>query len=93
MDNNNTYINNLSIEFRFDLLYRCLYYIGYIINLVACMLLFGANLSALDKEEEDLDAAFCQILVWRKIGPVGKLQNIIFWIFDSKQHIKKLLKL
>jgi len=28
---------------------------GYIINLVTYMLLFGADLSALDKEEEDKD--------------------------------------
>ena len=53
-DNNNTRINDLSIEFRFNPLYRRLYYIGHIINLVAYILLFSVNLSALDKEE-DLD--------------------------------------
>ena len=55
MDNNNTYINNLSIEFRFNPLYYYLYYIGYIINLVAYILLFSADLSTLDKEEENLN--------------------------------------
>ena len=55
MDNNNTYINDLSIEFGFNPLYRRLRYIGYIINLVAYILLFGVNLSALDKEEENKD--------------------------------------
>ena len=54
-DNNNTYINDLFIEFGFNPLYYCLYYIGYIINLVTYILLFGVNLSALDKEEEDPD--------------------------------------
>ena len=54
-DNNNTRINDLSIEFRFNPLYYYLYYIGHIINLVAYILLFSVNLSALDKEEEDLD--------------------------------------
>ena len=54
-DNNNTCINDLSKEFRFNPLYRRLYYIGHIINLVAYTLLFGADLSALDKEEENLD--------------------------------------
>ena len=58
-DNNNTYINDLSIEFGFNLLYYYLYYIGYIINLVAYILLFSVNLSALDKEEEDLDIVLC----------------------------------
>jgi len=54
-DNNNTYINNLSVEFRFNPLYCYLCYIGHIINLVTYILLFSANLNALDKEEEDLD--------------------------------------
>ena len=35
---------------------------GYVINLVAYILLFSANLSALNKEEEDLDAVLRQIL-------------------------------
>jgi hypothetical protein len=59
MDNNNTYINDLSIEFRFDPLYCCLCCIGYIINLIAYTLLFDADLSTLDKEEENLDKVFC----------------------------------
>ena len=54
-DNNNTYINDLSTEFGFNLLYRRLYYIGHVINLVAYTLLFGVDLSALDKKEENLD--------------------------------------
>ena len=56
VDNNDTYINDLSIEFGFNPLYYCLCCMGHIINLVARMLLFGANLSALDEEEEDPDA-------------------------------------
>ena len=83
-DNNNTCINDLSEEFGFDPLYRRLYCMGYIINLVARTLLFGADLSALDEEEENLDEVLRQILAWRKIGPIGKLRNIIFWIFDSE---------
>ena len=54
-DNNNTCINDLFIEFGFNPLYRRLHYIGYIINLVAYMLLFSADLSALNKKEENLD--------------------------------------
>jgi len=91
--NNNTCIKELSIKFGFNPLYYRLYCMGYIINLVARMLLFGADSSALDKEEEDEDEVLRQILAWRKIGPVSKLCNIIFWIFDSEQRIKKLLKL
>jgi len=49
------HIKELSIEFGFNPLYYRLYYIGHIINLVACMLLFGADLSALDKKKEDKD--------------------------------------
>jgi len=62
INNNNTCIKELSIEFRFNLLHCRLYYMGYIINLVARMLLFGADSSALDKEEEDKDEVLQQIL-------------------------------
>ena len=55
MDNNNTYINDLSIEFGFDLLYYYICCMGYIINLITCMLLFGADSSTLDKKEENKD--------------------------------------
>ena len=55
MDNNNTYINNLSIKFRFNPLYYHLCCIGYIINLITYILLFSTNSSTLDKEEEDLN--------------------------------------
>ena len=77
-NNNNTCIKELSIEFGFDLLYYCLRYMGRIINLVAYMLLFGADLSALDKKEEDKNEVLRQILAWRKIRPISKLYNIIF---------------
>ena len=58
-DNNNTYINNLSVKFRFNPLYHRLYYIGYVINLVTYMLLFGANSNILNKKEENPDTVFC----------------------------------
>ena len=58
-DNNNTYINELSIEFKFNPLYRRLRYIGYIINLVTYMLLFSVDSRALDKEEENEDKILC----------------------------------
>jgi len=54
-DNNNTYINDLSIKFGFNLLYYRLCYIGYIINLVAYILLFGVDLNTLNKKEENPD--------------------------------------
>ena len=54
-DNNDTCIDDLSKEFGFDPLYRRLRYMGHIINLVARTLLFGADLSALNKEEENPD--------------------------------------
>ena len=92
-NNNDTCIDELSVAFGFNPLHHCLRCVGHIINLVARMPLFGANPNALDGEEEDPDAVLRQILTWRKIGPIGKLRNIIFWIFDSEQRIKKLLKL
>jgi len=62
VNNNNTYIKELFIEFGFDPLYYHLCCMGHIINLVARMLLFGADSSALDKEEEDKDEVLRQIL-------------------------------
>jgi cytosine/uracil/thiamine/allantoin permease len=53
VDNNNTYINDLFIEFGFNPLYYCLYYIGYIINLIIYILLFNINSSTLNKEKEN----------------------------------------
>jgi hypothetical protein len=54
-DNNNTCINELLIEYKFNPLYCRLCYIGHVINLVTYILLFGVDLSALDKEEENKD--------------------------------------
>jgi hypothetical protein len=63
-DNNDTCINDLSVEFGFNPLYRRLRYMGHVINLVAHMLLFGVDSSALDKEEEENeDEVVCKILV------------------------------
>ena len=62
INNNNTYINKLSIKFRFNPLYYHLYYMGHIINLVTHMLLFGVDLRALDKEEENKNKVLQQIL-------------------------------
>ena len=62
IDNNNTYINNLFIKFRFDLLYYYIYYMGYIINLITYILLFGVDLSTLNKKEENKDKVIHQIL-------------------------------
>ena len=55
VDNNDTCIDDLSIEFGFDPLHCRLHCMGYVINLVAYTLLFGVDLSALDKEEENLN--------------------------------------
>ena len=63
-DNNNIYINNLSIEFRFNPLHRRICCMGYIINLITYMLLFGADLSALDKKKENKNKIVRQILAW-----------------------------
>jgi len=59
VDNNNTYINKLFIEYKFDPLYCYLYCISHIINLVTYMLLFNVDLSALNKEEENKDEILC----------------------------------
>jgi hypothetical protein len=43
---------------------------GHILNLVVKAMLFGTDEARLEMSKEDL-------LIWRKIGPVGKLHNVV----------------
>ncbi len=57
---------------------------GHVLNLVVKALLFGHDAEAFETEidgEPVLDAA--QHEIWRKKGPIGKLHNLIHWIYRS----------
>lgn len=47
----------------------------------------------LEKENQSDKELIAQLKLWRKLGPVGKLHNIIIWIFDSEQRVNKFIKI
>ena len=49
--NNNIAITAIIKEFNFNLIKRRLYYLGYIINIIACYLLYGYNLDLFKVED------------------------------------------
>ena len=51
---------------------------GHILNLVVKALLFGNEESALETSKEEMTT-------WRKLGPIGKLHNVIRYIRSSPQ--------
>lgn len=91
--NNDVAINELDGDFSLSHTkrIRCA---GHIINLVARKLLFGYNPDALEYELDNLgnesDAALDQ---WRKMGPLGKLNNVVVWISKSGQRKSKFREL
>lgn len=67
---------------------RCM---GHIINLVARALLFGESPDSFEEEEngEPLDDIIKQQKRWRKLGPIGKLHNVVIWIRASTERQKE----
>ena len=70
-DNNDTCIRDLSISLEFQEYHRRLRCMGHIINLVACMVLFGVNPDAFEEEIQADEELVTQLKLWRKIGPVA----------------------
>jgi hypothetical protein len=62
---------------------RCM---GHIMNLVVKALLFGREKVALETTVEEITA-------WRKVGPIGKLHNLVRYIRASPQRREKFLQL
>jgi hypothetical protein len=59
---------------------------GHILNLVVKALLFGKDIDA-------LEISSAEFTTWRKVGPVGKLHNIVRWIRASPQRRERFIQL
>lgn len=91
--NNNVAINELDGEFSLSQTkrIRCA---GHIINLVARKLLFGYNPDAMEHELDGLtNDSEVAMNRWRKMGPLGRLNNIVVWISKSGQRKSKFREL
>jgi hypothetical protein len=87
--NNDTAMEALAEEFGFDVKERRLRYTSHIINLVARQILFGADPDAFELEANVAKDELEDLQLWRKKGPIGKLHNIVKYIKDSDQRIKR----
>lgn len=65
---------------------------GHIINLTFCAFLFGkhpdAERQADGTTESRAGSSVRELAMWRKLGPLGKLHNIISYIMASPQRIQ-----
>ena len=66
---------------------------GHVINLAVQAFLFGQVVDDYDfSDDENLPTTDAQLAQWRKIGPLGKLHNIVIWIMGSPQRIQAFKK-
>jgi hypothetical protein len=90
--NNDTAVAHILSSIRPDLapLERRLRCIGHIVNLVAKAFLFGADAKHYEADEfgiQDEESQIKSIELWRKLGPVGKLHNLIMYIRSSSKRM------
>lgn len=72
--------------------HRRLRYNGHIINLAVKAFLFGQVVTDYELPESSIDTpTSLQLKQWRKMGPLGKLHNIIVWIMGSPQRCEEPL--
>ena len=70
---------------------RCL---GHVINLAVQEFLFGSKVNDYEySNESTFSPSDQQIQQWRKIGPLGKLHNVIIHIMASPQRVQKFKSL
>lgn len=60
---------------------RCM---GHVINLVAQEILFGQDAESFEESVTNVTAMEVELQMWRKKGPIGKLHNLIRYIFSSE---------
>lgn len=88
--NNDTAICELAEHFGFGAVERRIRCAGHVINLIARSLLFGYDKQALENElmtvPDDLKE---DLRRWRQAGPVGRLHNLIEWIYASAQRVDR----
>ncbi len=66
---------------------------GHVINLAVQAFLFGQTVDDYEYPENLIDSpSDAQLNQWRKLGPLGKLHNIVVWITGSPQRIQAFKK-
>ena len=72
----------LGEELKFNWKEYWLWCAGYIINLVACSILYSKDMKALEDELEEAKDEIKYLELWRKQGLIRKLYNIIIYILS-----------
>jgi len=75
-----------------------LHYFGHIINLATKAFLFGEEAEAFELEvdlytQHQLDLEKKELKAWRKLGPIGKLHNIVTYIRKTPQRREAFIDL
>jgi len=85
--NNDATIHKLAEQFGFIADERRLRCMGHVVNLVAKQLLFGDEPELFELEASVVAACELRkaIQLWRNHGPIGKLHNVVTWIYRSPQ--------
>jgi hypothetical protein len=83
---NRACLDLLAKSIHFDTSKRHVLCIGHIINLVAHKVLFGSDVELFEHElESNVTAEVIELDSWRRKGPIGKLHNLIRYIYHSTQ--------
>jgi len=91
--NNDVAIDQLADEFGFIAKERRLRCIGHVINLIAKQLLLGEDPELFELQADAVAANELRkaVQLWRSKGPIGKLHNIVVWIYRSPQRKQRFL--
>ncbi len=84
---NDTTLKELSKSIAFDPQKKRLRYVGHMINLAAHSFLYGQDSSKLKSKLRQDQSDVSRLELWRQMGPVGKLQNLVFHITRSTRKI------
>lgn len=91
--NNNTCMEALGKRYNFKVPYRRLRCAGHVINLIARALLFGQDPDSFEADATVVKSLNEELGLWRQKGPIGKLHNIVTWIYRSSQRHDRFMKI
>lgn len=83
--NNDVCVRELAERFNFDPKHRRLRCVGHILNLVVREALFGSEVNVLKAELAARKDLLDELTLWRRRGPIGRLYNLVVWIYKSPQ--------
>jgi hypothetical protein len=91
---NNACLDHLSELLEIDLDKRRVMCMGHVINLVAKQYLWGSDVDAFEERLTSVTAEELELCQWRKMGPIGKLHNLIRYATHSakRRHLLKTIQ-